>query len=396
MKRPSLIHPLAVFAVGWASVAAAVPVVQDVQVSQDRDDGRTVTVRYALSEDAVVTVDFQTNSVADASGDWVSIGAGNFTSVAGDVNRLVGKTAGDERRMIAWPARDDWPDVRAKSFRAVVTAWAKDAPPDYLLIDLTTKSNVTWYVSTWSSSTRENERSHRVMLTRDYYIGVYEVTEAQYKRVSGDTVPDIRRPQTYVQYNTLRGSTKGYKFPAYDENGDFDFETSHAVDANSWFDKFRKRTGLAWLDLPTEAQWFIAAMAGDRSGIMYNNRVFSDAGMNAVARWSKNASSNDCEGVTGYSKATVGSYEPNAYGLYDTIGNAVERMLDYYQDWTGIDQDKVFIDPVGPTSHPSSLRAGSWGNQTEGLGWSYLGHRTNSAQNAGAGNDGFRVALHLW
>ena len=443
MNSSKLIHPLAVFAVGWVSVAAAVPVVQNVQVSQDRDDDRTVTVRYALTEDAVVTVDFQTNSIADASGDWVSIGAGNFTSVTGDVNRLVGKTTSDERRALTWPARADWPDVRAKNFRAVVTAWAKDAPPDYMLIDLTTKSNVTYYVSadalpfgsvtnriykdqymvfrripaagkvtdigvpyldyikrvqglTWSSSTREHERSHRVMLTRDYYIGVYEVTEAQYTRVSGDTVPDSRLPQTAVAYRTLRGWTKGCAFPAFDSNGDFDFEASHAVDSNSWFDKFRKHSGLAWLDLPTEAQWFIAAMAGDRSGIMYNNLTFSEDNMSLVSRWIKNDKTEDCEGKTGNSKATVGTYAANAYGLYDTIGNVVERMLDYYEDWTGIDQTKVFVDPVGPASSSSNARAGSWGNQTETLGWAYLGHRTSAVPGNEAGNDGFRVALHLW
>ena len=443
MRHLSFFLPLAAFAAAGSSAVAAVPVVQSVELSQDRDDDRTVTVRYALTEDAVVTVDFQTNAVSDASGEWVSVGAGNFTSVTGDVNRFVRKTAGDERRVLTWPARADWPDVRAKNFRAVVTAWAKDSPPDYMLIDLTTKSNVTYYVSadalpfgsvtnriykdqymvfrripaagkvtdigvpyldyikkvqgaTWSSSTRENERSHRVMLTRDYYIGVYEVTEAQYARIDGSTVPDSRLPKTYVYYRTLRGTTKGCAFPAFDANGDFDFEASYAVDANSWFDKFRKRSGLAWLDLPTEAQWFIAAMAGDRSGIIYNNLSFSEGNMNLVARWSKTTQTEDCEGKTGYSKATVGTYAANAYGLYDVIGNASEHMLDYYEDWTGIDQTKVFVDPVGPATSSSNARVSSWGNQTEGLGWAYLGHRTSVVLGNEAGNDGFRVAMHLW
>jgi formylglycine-generating enzyme required for sulfatase activity len=67
-------------------------------------------------------------------------------------------------------------------------------------------------------------------------------------------------------------------------------------------------------------------------------------------RYAGNNTEADCEGiVTSNGKATVGSYEPNAWGLYDMLGNNSELCLDWYADWDVLypDDAKVYVDPAG-------------------------------------------------
>lgn len=133
------------------AVQSPMPVVGNVELSQDDSEMRKITVSYTLSSEAIVTVDFQTNVLEDASGEWVSIGEKNFTSLSGDVNRLVQATEGTARRTITWNAGADWPKVRIRKprFRAALTAWPTNSPPDYMVIDLRSAESfpVNYYVS---------------------------------------------------------------------------------------------------------------------------------------------------------------------------------------------------------------------------------------------------------
>ena len=115
--------------------AFAIPTVSDVKVEQD--GLRNVKVTYKLDADAVVTLDVLTNT---AEGAWVSIGAKNITHTWGDVHRLVRKT-GDgatSEHTCGWAADRSWKDnVDAKlDIKAVVKAWATNAPPDYMVVDI--------------------------------------------------------------------------------------------------------------------------------------------------------------------------------------------------------------------------------------------------------------------
>ena len=84
-----------VFAASIAFVAAvsfaALPHVDQNAVVLAQDSySRLVTVTYTLTgEPAVITIDFQTNEVANAESGWVSIGAVNFTNTIGAVNQVV-------------------------------------------------------------------------------------------------------------------------------------------------------------------------------------------------------------------------------------------------------------------------------------------------------------------
>ena len=107
---------------------AAKPEVSNVVMRQDSQT-RLVTVTYELaSQPGIVTIDVCTNGV--------SIGAANFASVEGDVNKIV--QPGEGTRTITWWPCNDWPDVKIsdKSLTVTVSAWATNAPPPYMVLDL--------------------------------------------------------------------------------------------------------------------------------------------------------------------------------------------------------------------------------------------------------------------
>ena len=131
-----------------AACALAVPRVDENTVTMQQADDRTVTISYVLTgEPGIVTFDVETNVTGTAEGPWVSIGGENIRTVAGWVNKLVGRLG--ERLSFTWQPYTDWPGrtIPAANIRAVVTAWATNAPPDYMAVDLDTPTNVSFYTS---------------------------------------------------------------------------------------------------------------------------------------------------------------------------------------------------------------------------------------------------------
>ena len=424
-----------------SSLWAFSSVITDTKTEQDEQTG-AVTVTYKLTgEDAVVTADVQTNSVQNKA--WASIGPANYTGMTGDLWKKV--TADGSVRTISWPTLADGetrPPKFDKHVRVVLTAWSTNAPPDYLVINLnynkstppayytdeallpeggsvTNKAykedqlvlkrmhaaGVTWmmsndYVAKQGINTvscrRSSEIAHPVMLTHDYYIGVFEITEAQNAWIRGSaTIPDSRVAAKGMGFWTVRGSSKGTKFPSYKEDGSFDWETSYGTDDGYFVYYLRRRTKFPWIDIPTEAQWEFAARAGSR-GVYYSGVTLSNLG--EYARYSSNKGQADCEGKTG-SIATVGSFKPNAFGLYDMIGNLAECTLDRVENWSTcnnggpIDANEVWVDPVGAKTGTNRCYAGGmydWGD-----GYTYIGRRWDVAPEWSGGYYGVRVCLTL-
>ena len=176
---------------------------------------------------------------------------------------------------------------------------------------------------------------HNVTLTQPYYIGVFEMTQKQYELITGENPSYFKgdlRPVHSVKYTDIRGENEGIKWPM--EKG---------IDETSFLKKLQQKTNLSF-DLPTEAQWEYACRA--RSTVAWNNGKVSteedeDPELNKLGRYKYNLK----DGKGGYEDVTaVGSYLPNAWGLYDMHGNVREWCLDWYDDISAEDA----TDPVGP------------------------------------------------
>ena len=227
------------------------------------------------------------------------------------------------------------------------------------------------------------ETQHKVTLTQDYYIGVFECTQKQWELVMGSNPSDYKgdcRPVEKVTYDMIRGTgaQTGAGWPIY----------SHEVDIESFMGKLQAKTGLVF-DLPTEAQWEYACRAGTTTALNSGKNptsISSDSAMDEVGRYYYNQS----DGMGGYSQHTkVGSYLRNAWGLYDMHGNVYEWCLDWYLNY-GI---TAVWDPVGaPRGTYRVLRGGGWHDHGMGNCRSayLLVHQPLDNDNS----IGFRVALH--
>ena len=410
-------------------VWAFAPVISETKTVQDEKTG-AVMITYKLSgEVCVVTADVQTNSVQNK--EWVSVGAEKITGMTGDVWKTV--NPGSDVKTIVWATTADGeqPIMFNRHVRTVLTAWHTNAPPDYLVIDLTKAEPPAYYTCekllpvggsvtnkvykdrylvmrrvhaagvTWTMGTekfekvekgldsvigaRTHDREHTVMLSHDYYIGVYELTVAQNKRIRNAAYEDSRRPYNWISWSDIRGETLGARYPVFNDDGTFNYEESHKVDSSSYVQRLRTATGFESLDLPTEAQWEFAARGGCRR-LLYDGSECTEANLRNLARCATNKDKTeypDCEGLVA-SIATVGSYKPNDYGLYDMLGNVFEAVLDYYEDWNvcndggPICSRPTLVDPVGPSLDPSSgmrlWRGGLYDNGANYANVSFRGH----------------------
>jgi formylglycine-generating enzyme required for sulfatase activity len=180
---------------------------------------------------------------------------------------------------------------------------------------------------------RSDEHAHQVTLS-DFYIGKYEVTQKEWTEIMGDN-------------------------PSRFKNGD-----NYPVEQVSWDDvqlyiqKLNKKTGKTYR-LPTEAEWEYAARGGGKEVLFGNGKNVLDP--KEANFYAKEDSKKPYSVVGEYRQKTtpVGSFAPNALGLYDMSGNVWE----WCSDWYGADyyKNSPEINPQGPnTGSDRVLRGGSW------------------------------------
>lgn len=182
-----------------------------------------------------------------------------------------------------------------------------------------------------------------VKLDKPYYIGKFEITQGQWRKVM-DSNPSV--------------------FTASKVSDDID---QHPVENVTWKDvqqfvkKLNKLDKTHTYRLPTEFEWEYAARAGNQGDIAWKN-IFETAVL------------------SGQTTTAVGSKTPNAWGLYDMLGNVWEWVNDVYNE-------KMFADPVPPRSGKEHVLKGS----------SFTGDVKNATymnHSAGPGN-GFDVGFRL-
>ena len=198
----------------------------------------------------------------------------------------------------------------------------------------------------------DDEILHLVTLTKPFYVGVFEVTQKQYKLVTGEDPSEYKgdaRPVENVKWINIRGNEKGCDWPDNDN-----------VDEWSFLGKLRTKTGFKF-DLPTEAQWEYACRAGTTTALNNGTNItncYYDGNLNLLARWSYSGGGDYDENGNCLGHIIVGSYLPNAWGLYDMHGNVDEWCLDWDYSYTS---DPV-IDPIGDYQRVYKIiRGGSWG-----------------------------------
>lgn len=194
---------------------------------------------------------------------------------------------------------------------------------------------------------QDNETLHTVGISSHSYIGVFEVTQKQWELVMGENPSSCKgdmRPVETISFAQMRGVSAGAS-------------TTHEVDAQSFIGRIRSRSGMSSFDLPTEAVWEYACRAGTETALNNGANLTNDeqdSTLDRLGRYSKNLN----DGKGGYSQhTTVGSYEPNAWGLYDMHGNVWECCL----DWFGELSTETVFDPIGPeTGTQHVAKGGSW------------------------------------
>jgi formylglycine-generating enzyme required for sulfatase activity len=202
---------------------------------------------------------------------------------------------------------------------------------------------------------------HQVMIGEGFYIGRYEVTQAQWRAV-------MRRNPSAFKYCS--------RCP---------------VDSVSWDDaqRFIRRLnargdGFAYR-LPTEAEWEYACRAGTTTPFAFGSSLsWTQANFDGTFPYGGAA-----KGLIRLTTTPVGSFQPNAWGLYDMHGNVWE----WCEDWHHYSYDGAPTDGVawlsGGLQKFRVLRGGSWKDRAYYL---RSGERSADAPGSRAYYYGFRVA----
>lgn len=457
---------LAASGLSAAEFAAFAPEAQEAAVTQPVGSGE-VTISFALSAPAIVTVDVLTNATGAADG-WASVGLANLSTLSGPVNRLVSETG---RQSLTWtPGNEPWAGLtreevestrfRAGRLRAVVTAWSPKCPPEFMVINLEDTSEVRYYAAAaavadsvpgtltndayrttrlvmrrcdagrfhqgastepavWNISKKPG---HTAVLTRDFYLGVFEFTQGQYKALTGTEwncwFGKAKRPDDYLKLPIDGGTSSN------DSGSGLTYaklrgteRTAGVVADGTLLATLRAKLALA-VDLPTVAQWERAYRAGasdyssfpDGLGAFASNS--SDETLARAARFCWYSGNSEIDGAT--QPHVVGTREPNPWGLYDMGGNVFEYCRDPLPAYDGstapgssdlnlawyaelaADPEKA-VDPDATTSSTAStavaIRGGSYASGASSV--AAYAHESIGGTGWSSCKQGFRICYEL-
>ena len=356
----------------WCAMADA-PVISDVVVRQRWPWSRLVDIDYVLTGDPTDRMDVLVTA-KDGSVDLV-LPPGALSG------NLFGVASGP-RRIIFDPTQTVYTNSQMLTQFSVTL---QPAPvPLYMIVDLTKAVGADGqieyvypgdarletygrFTNVWFGVTNDVYKTDKLVLRRvhagtyykgsganvltivsnDFYVGVFELTQGQWERITGSrpssyfSVNYKSRPAEQISYNMIRGATNDT--PSIDWSA-----TAHTVAPGSFIDVIRTQTGLSGFDLPSDQQWEYVCRAGTTT--YYNdgmtaapndgyslNTAESNMFINVLGRYKWNGgkywdgdsweSASSAFGPTN-GTAVVGSYLPNAWGLYDTHGNVLEWCLD--------------------------------------------------------------------
>ncbi len=318
----------------------------NLQRRQKMESGSWTTVATKMAEE-----DGDITMLAEMPEGWASgfyrvvAGVGEEGMDVGDWYLVVDMSGGEKT--------DHWPFSLLEA--APVGGWTDEYKTEQLVLRVIPAGTFVM----GSQGGEYDEGQHTVTLTKPFCMGVFEVTQRQWELAMGGRPSYFKnrshyatRPVERVSYNDIRGDAAGTGWP-----------TTNAVDATSFLGVLRAKTGLAF-DLPTEAQWEYACRAGTTTALNSGKNLtayYCCSNMAEVGRYAFNSGrydwSQDSSWDSSKGTAKVGSYQPNAWGLYDMHGNVWEWCL----DWYGLYDTGAVVDPTGYASGSRRVRrGGSW------------------------------------
>lgn len=170
-----------------------------------------------------------------------------------------------------------------------------------------------------SEALYDEQPVHTVRISKAFWLGKTEVTQGLWQAVMGSNPSDNK---------------SGDNYPVEEVSWD---------DCQAFITKLNQMVGGNAFRMPTEAEWEYACRAGT-TGDRYGNNI------DAIAWYRSNS---------GGTTHPVGQKQPNAFGLYDTLGNVWEWCQDWFDDYYY--QISPAIDPKGPGSGSYRvIRGGAW------------------------------------
>lgn len=197
-------------------------------------------------------------------------------------------------------------------------------------------------------------------LTNDYWIGVFPLTQAQYYVLKSSYGVYYTNAESYPQHERFPVTGVAWRDLSWRDNPIFPMISS--------------RTGLT-VDFPTEMQWEFAARGG-QSGV-YGGYSSVDN----VAWYRRNAGSHPL---------AVGQKRPNAFGLYDTLGNVWELCRDWYGGALDTSTEKELVDDLGVTEAESGIA--NSGTATKAARGGYYDTATSAPPTIYTRNGGLKVS----
>ncbi len=191
----------------------------------------------------------------------------------------------------------------------------------------------------------EDETQYEANISKPFYLGKYQITQAQWEVVMGYNPSKIKGPDLPVTNVSWEDCQK--------------FINNLNADSEECF------------RLPTEAEWEYACRAGTDTSFSFGNRITTvDANCDYKIR----------------KPIAVGSYEPNSFGIYDMHGNVFE----WCRDWYGVYPKRASTDPQGPTNGTDHvMRGGSFCVKASSVRSAL---RNSGAPNFQSNDLGFRIA----
>jgi formylglycine-generating enzyme required for sulfatase activity len=203
---------------------------------------------------------------------------------------------------------------------------------------------------------------HEVEITKPFYLGICEVTQKQYRQIMGNN------PSWFSSEGGGKDEVEGLN------TDDFPVEHVSWDDAQTFLRKLsalpeERKKGRDYR-LPTEAEWEYACRGGrsDKTFHYGNSLSSKQANFNGRDYPYGGAARGPYLGRT----RKVGSYRPNAFGLYDMHGNVWEWCQDCFDAKYYLDSPKK--DPKGPSTRKYRvLRGGAWNNHPHWCRSAYRG-----------------------